>query len=132
MRLALTLTLVAALTSCATTVEESYPVEVAAYKDGDYRTAELGWKARADRGDANAFALLGALYYNNMGYPQRGLAMMNYAARRGNKLAQRLLLRAGEPVPAADLRPREEPIILCQSQSYRALGQSQTICFPAQ
>lgn len=63
----------------------------AAYEQGDYRTALQLLRPRAERGDAQAQAALGEMYYHGRGVPRNdaeAVKLFRLAANQGNAVAQ--------------------------------------------
>jgi TPR repeat protein len=70
LRILLVLVLASLWLSLATARAEDFRRGLSAYNLGDYNTAFVQWQALAERGDANAQAGLGFLYFKGLGVQQ--------------------------------------------------------------
>lgn len=86
-----TLALAVLLIVTALPVTAGYKEGVAAYKDGDYKTAVREFKTLAEAGNARAQYTLGVMYAKGFGVPKNypeGIKWYRKSAEQGNALAQ--------------------------------------------
>ena len=99
------LLLVAALATGTGVYAQTWDESYAAFKQGDYPTALAGFKASAERGNANSQGMLGTMYAEGWGTPKndrQALLWYRQSAEQGNWVAQHSLVEVyafGKGIP---------------------------------